>query len=245
GSFFKLIEMIQYGNLRFFGELFIPSVESIVACALFYLFVRFIAPKISLPLGSVLLLSTSYFFLPITFFYDNLGTFLLALALLPTKKRTSETLFFSLFFLTLLHTFSCLLISFFYYGHNGALYLNALLATVALILLMSKKMYPSQTTMLSLFPILLFPSSYLAHHTLPLSPESIFMSLATLLTIYTLLQKKKESLTIFSLTLWILSIFSMDKLVIFPFAFAGIALCLHLSLLVYANSHRRLLRSHV
>lgn len=245
GSYTKLYEMLFFGKLSpVLKEMFAPTLQSAIAAVIFILFVYTIAPKISLLLSSIFALCFSYLFLPISFFYENIPAFFLILAIVPTKKHTSSLLFFSLFFLTLLHTFSCNLLSLFYYGQNEALMLISLPISLALILLASKKVYPQQTTMLALFPLLLLPTSFLAHHHFPITIETIFLVLTMTLTIFTLLQKRKEGITLCALVCCAISILIREQMALLPLLFYVGALLTHLSLLFYASYRHPLSRSH-
>ena len=237
GSLSKLLEMALYGNTLFWKELYLPSLESGVIALLFVLFVQYIAPKVSLLIGSSLALLAAYLFLPTPFFYDHLGSCLLALALIPTKKRNSQTLFFSLFYLTLLHTLSCLLISFFYYGKNEPILLQTLPVAFALILLMAKKVYPSPSTLLVLFPLLLFPCSYQVHHSSSLSAYQMLLTISSILAIYSLLQKQRGLVLLLSLCFCILCVW-MAKEAYLPFVFVGVALSVQLVRYHVVNTNR-------
>jgi hypothetical protein len=230
GSIPYLLGLIKYRGIYNIGrEIFTFSSLSILIGALFLLYIRYYAAKVSLLISSIFLLSLSYLFLSPSFFYDNLGLFFIITALSFNKEKQSEHLFFSLFFLTLLHCFSSLLISIHYYGYNLPLFFAFLSPISAFYLLIVKKIYPSKSALLSLFPILLFPISYYTHNLSPLTQGTLVSTLVSTAAVYILLEKKSlpASLSIFCLSC--LSLFFVEKMLLFPFIFTALALLINIS----------------
>ncbi|MCH9617045.1 MAG: hypothetical protein SP4CHLAM5_00220 [Chlamydiia bacterium] len=230
GSIPYFLSVIEYrGVYNIAREIFSFSPYSIFVGALFLLYIKYAAAKISLFISSIFLLTLSYLFLSPSFFYDNLGLFFIITALSFDKEKQSEHLFFSLFFIALLHCFSSLLISIHYYGYNLPLLFAFLSPISAFYLLIVKKIYPSKITMLSLFPILLFPVSYYTHNLAPLTQGTLLSTLISTAAVYILLEKKSlaPSLSIFILSC--LSLFAVEKMLLFPFIFTALALLINIA----------------
>lgn len=229
GSFSYLLDVIAYRGIYNIGrEIFSFSFTAIVVAILFFLYIRYCAPKISLFISSLLLITLSYLFLAPTFFYENLGLFFIITALTFNKEKGSEHLFFSLFFLTLLHLFSSLSISIHYYGYNLPLFFSFLTPICAFYLLISKNIYPTKTALISLFPILLFPVSYYTHNVLALSQGTLLSTVISIAAVYILLERKNLKASLGAFFLSCLSLFLLEKMLFFPFIFTVLALLLNI-----------------
>ena len=243
GSLPYLLNLISYGGIvPVLKQIFSFTPEAIFIALLFFLYTRYAALKVSLLVSSSFLIAISYFFLSPSFFYDNLGLFFIAASLSFSKQKGSAHLFFSLFFLSLLHCFSSLLIGIHYYGYNIPLFFSFLSPITAFYLLMKKDIYPSKITLLTLFPILLFPISFYTHNVLPLSTGTFISTLVSCAAIYILLEKKNIIYTLAVFTAFCLSLLLVESTLLFPYMFTAAALLAHIIQLFYVSRGR--LSSH-
>ncbi len=221
GSFLLLF---SGGSYAFFKEIFLIPLHSIVSAISFYVFIQKVAPKFSLILTSFALVLMAYFFFPPPYFYHHLGVFILASALTFNDRKNCQHLFFSLFFLTLLHTFSALFLCIIFYGTNIPLFLTSFAPITALICLHNKRIYPSIPALISLFPLNLFPISYFVHNIIPLDIPFICSIVFLIAAIYVILEKRSLSYLFLLFVASITVIFFNSKAILFPFIFTPCAL---------------------
>ena len=225
GSFSILINgLISSGAYSFLREVFSFQIHSLISAIGFYLFIQKIAPKFSLIFTSCALLLLDYFFFPPHYFYQYLGIFIFASTLIFKDRKNSEHLFYSLFFLTLLHTFSSLFTTILYYGYNIPLFLISFVPITALICLQNKRMYPSKRALISLFPLNLLPTSYFVHNIIPLDIPFMCSILFLIGAIYVILEKRSLSYFIPLFVASISVIFFNSNVLFFPFIFTPCSL---------------------
>jgi hypothetical protein len=225
GSLLMLYNLCFYkGGLPLLRAVLSFPLKAILISILFYFFIDKIAPKFSLFLLSVAACLAYYLLLPSAFFYNNLGVFFLAsLACFKDTKQTRH-LFFSLFFITLLHTLSAILIGIHFYGYNLSLFFISFIPIFSLYLLKNRETYPSKIILISLFPLTLFPVSFFVHSTVRLSLSLITGEILLATGIYLLIKGKsiKHLFSLFAISLPYLLF--IDKQLLFPFLFLPISL---------------------
>ena len=243
GSLSLLFNLMLYkGAYVFIKEIFFFPIKTICIAIIFHFFIKYVAPKFSIAFTSLILLISYYLFFSSSFFYDNLGIFFLIAAFRFTKQKQTEHLFFSLFYITLLHSFSSFLICIQFYGYNTSLFFIAIAPMICLYSLISKSTYPSKITLISLFPLTLFPVSYFVHNPIPLSLSLLSGGLLLMFSIYILLEKKNYLLLLTCLSLSLLNLLFMEKALVFPFIFLPIALLIGIMQIFYASKYH--LSSH-
>ncbi len=239
GSFPLLINLIKYkGVLSFAREICVFTFPSAILAVLIALFVANIASKISLLLSSSILCLIAYLFFPPSFIYHHLGIFLLISALIFHPKKATEHLFFSLFFITLLHSFSALLTSIHFYGINLPLLSSLLIPITCLYLLATKDIYPSKVTLISLFPLTIFPVAFSLHGDITFNSIYVLAILLLCGSVFVLLEKRSFPylFTMFLLTLSIIPF--LEEKLLFTMAFTPLALFISIFHLLSTSMRR-------
>jgi len=239
GSFPLLINLIKYkGVFSLAREMCVFTFPSAFTAAIVALFVSNIASKVSLLLSSSILCLLTYLFFPPSFAYHQLGIFFLISALIFHPKRATEHLFFTLFFITLLHSFSALLTSIHFYGMNLPLQISLSLPVSSLYLLSTKDIYPSKVTLISLFPLTIFPVAFSLHGEITFDSVYVLAIFLHCASIFVLLEKRSFSylLVMFLLTLSIIPF--LEEKLIFPMIFTPVALLISLIHQLSTSMHR-------
>ncbi len=225
GSFSLLIGgLLGSGSLSFCKEIFSFPYHSVLSAIGFHLFIHKVAPKFSLLVTGFILLVALYFFFDPVYFYHNLGIFILASAFIFNEKQNSLHLFLSLFFLTLVHTFSALYICVVFYGYNIPLFLISIAPITALVCLHNKRFFPSKPALISLFPLTLIPTSYFVHNITRLDLPFICSIFLLIGAIYVILEKRSLGFFIPLFLGSAVMIFFNSPVVLFPFMFTPAAL---------------------
>lgn len=246
GSFSLLYNLVVYkGSFALIKELFTFPLKSITTGISFYFFIKYIAPKFSIIFTSILILISYYIFFSASFFYNNLGIFFLASALRIDEKKQTEHLFFSLFYITLLHSFSCLLLSIQFYGYNNTLFLISIAPILCLYFLITKTTYPQKLTLVCLFSLTLFPVSYFVHNPIALSFPLFNGVLLLAISINILLGQKTYAKLVPVFLCCCLQLVFTEKALFFPFIFTPISLLIGIMQTFYASKHRLSSHTHV
>jgi hypothetical protein len=241
-----LVNLIRYkGPLACIGEMISFSTQSIICATLFYIFVKRFSLKVSLLISSLIFLSVFYLFLTPTLFYDYMPLFLIAASLSFDPKEHQKHLFFSLFFITLGFTFSCLLTTIHFYGSNLPLFLLMISPLLSLYMLSLKDIYPSKTILLSLLPINIFPMAYLVHNPKSFSLYFVLALLIIINAVYTILSSKSYKITTASTLLSFMALLILPKELHIPFLFIVSALVVKLMQILYESRHPQLSHTHV
>ena len=240
GSFTLLISVLKYkGLIPLIIEVYTFSFPALFYAILFYVLIKNIAPSISLLITSIGLLSAYYLFFSPKFLYNELGIFLLLGTLELREKTQSRNLFFLLFFITLLHSYSCLQTSTLYYGYNTQIILSMIIPISCLIALLISDVYPSVGTIVSIFPISLLPLSYFVHNMKVINIPMILYILISAISVFNLLHKRSYKTIIPLLLSSIGIIFFIDQELILPFIATPISLTFGIIQLFYASRCRQ------
>ncbi len=239
GSFPLLINLIKYkGVLSLAREICVFTFPSAITAVFIALFIANIASKISLLLSSATLCLLAYLFFPPSFIYHQLGIFLLISALIFHPKKATEHLFFSLFFITLLHSFSALLTSIHFYGINLPLLSSLLLPITCLYLLATKDIYPSKVTLISLFPLTIFPVAFSLHGDITFNSVYVLAIFLLCASIYVLLEKRSFPYMLSMLLLTLSIIPFLEEKLLFAVVFTPFALLISIFQLLSTSMRR-------
>lgn len=239
GSFPLLINLLKYkGIFCLAREICIFTAPAVIMAVVFAFFIANIASKVSLLLSSSLLCLLSYLFLPPSFIYHQLGIFLLTSALIFHPKKATEHLFFSLFFITLLHSFSALVTSIHFYSINLSLLISLLVPITCLYLLATKDIYPSQVTLILLFPITIFLVAFSLHGEITLNSVYVLAILLLCASLFVLLEKRSFPYLFTMLVLTLSIIPFLEEKLIFPMIFTPFALMISIVHLLSTSIHR-------
>lgn len=229
GSFSTALMVAKtHGAISLLIEMFTFSFQAILLALLIVIFVKYIAPSISMFVGS-LLITTFYhlFFSPMVFF-EHISIFLLIPLLHKQNEHYPSYLFYALYYLVTLAIFSSFRICYLFYGYNTFREILLSCPLFMMILLARRTVYPKTTTLLLLFPCILLPLSLLLHQTPPVTNSFLYLIFSINLSIFSLLHYKSQGSKILTLCLLILS---------FPFIHSNLVsttlfciLCLALSL---------------
>ena len=241
-----LWNLIKYKGLASFLNEMIPiRIDSLIAAFLFYLFIKHLSSKISLLIGSLLLITAHYLLLSSSFIYDHAALFIIASCFCLNKSDQSKHLFFSLFYLTVLYTFSAFITCIHYYGYNIPLFMMMIAPILCLFLLSIKQVYPSKTMLISLFPLNILPLAYLVHNPSIFSIPFTLASILLISTLFLMLVKNSYQSLLIAIGISLVSLFIIPKELIIPFSFIPIALSLTLTQLFYASKRPLPSRRHV
>ena len=206
-TFFHIIS--YNGFVSLFKDICSFSFSSICICCAFTLFIKYLAPKISLFLGGITLMCIYSLVFSPRFFSDNLSLFILSPIFFLHQKQLSQFLFYHLWYCILLQSFSIYLIHINYFGITPSIFILTATTTITLLLLSKKTIYPSKTTLLSIYPLSLLGYCQQLINTATVNFEFIFSILILQITLLALLNKKtiinlscSLFLCIIYLTLW-------------------------------------------
>lgn len=191
--------LLIYDLIRFDG--FVPfiksqlhiSVETMALSLLFFLFVKHIAPKISLFVSSSVIALLYYLCQRPTLVFDALPLLLIASSLNLNLHQQKKHLFFSLYFFTVLFSVSSLSICITYYGYNIPLFLMMITPAAALYLLAISDIYPKSSISIPLFATATFPLAFLTHNPALLSASYSLIAIVFLFVIIALLHKTNKA----------------------------------------------------
>lgn len=245
-------DLLSFLNLLYSGGSYALSAEifsfhgtSLFIGILFYFFIKYLSPKASLLLSSFILTSLYYCLFTPSFFFDHLNVFITVAALSFRSKDHCKHLFYSLYFITLLHTLSSLLTCIYFYKYNIPLLLIIPAPMLSLWLLQSKDVYPSRTTLASLFPLLLLPITYFTHAPSEINLGNILGALLLITSVYALLEKRSYRTLSTLLSLSALPLCFLTKSGAFPFLFTPISLMIGIMQLFYSSRRPRPSRASV